>query len=65
MRRDADLTRIPKIVAAIDLSVYSNPVMEKACILASAFISDLYLVSVIKIANLVGQEGAINVQEIE
>jgi hypothetical protein len=39
--------------------------MEKACILASAFISDLYLVSVIKITNLVGQEGDINVQEIE
>ena len=63
-RRDANLTRISKIVAAIDLSECSKSVMEKACVVASAFISDVYL-SVIKIANLVGQEGDINMQEIQ
>jgi len=64
-RRDANLTRISKIVAAIDLSECSKSVAERACVLASAFISDVYLVSVIKIANLVGQEGDINMQEIQ
>ena len=41
MKSEPNLTRISRIVAAIDLSNYSKLVMEKACIIATAFKSDV------------------------
>ena len=39
--------------------------MEKACIIATAFKSDVYLVSIVKVAKLVAEEGDINLQELK
>jgi nucleotide-binding universal stress UspA family protein len=65
MKNEPNLTRISRIVVAIDLSEYSKRVMEKACILATVFKSDVYLVSVVKMAKLVAEEGDINLQELK
>lgn len=65
MKNEPNLTRISKIVVAVDLLEYSKLVMEKACILATAFKSDVYLLSVVKMAKLVAEEGDINLQELK
>jgi nucleotide-binding universal stress UspA family protein len=64
MKGESDLTRISRIVAAIDLSEYSKLVMEKVCVLANAFNSDVYLLSVVKMSKLVAEEGDISMSEI-
>jgi nucleotide-binding universal stress UspA family protein len=65
MKDESDLTRISKIVAAVDLSEYSKMVMEKACVLATAFDSDVYLLSIVKMSKLVAEEGDINMSEVK
>jgi nucleotide-binding universal stress UspA family protein len=48
MKGEVDRAKISKIVAAIDISQRSKTVMEKASILANAFDSDVYLLSVVE-----------------
>lgn len=51
MKGEVDRTRISNIVVAIDLSEFSKEVMEKTFIIATAFSSDVHLVSVVKMSN--------------
>jgi hypothetical protein len=56
MKDEVDRARISKIVAAIDISQRSKTVMEKTNILASAFESDVYLLSVVEMPKLAAEE---------
>ncbi|HEY7083067.1 MAG TPA: universal stress protein [Nitrososphaeraceae archaeon] len=65
MKSEQDLGRLSKIVAAVDLSIHSKFVMEKASILSAAFNSDLYIVSVVKMPKLAAEENEILMSEIK
>jgi len=47
MKDEVDRARISKIVVVIDISQISKTVMEKTVLLARAFSSDVYLLSVV------------------
>jgi len=51
MKGEVDRAKISKKVAAIDISQHSKTVMEKTSILANAFDSDVYLLSVVEMPN--------------
>ena len=65
MKDEQDLGRLSKIVAAVDQSDYSKVVMEKASILSSAFNSDVYILSVVKMPKLAAEENDILMSEIK
>jgi nucleotide-binding universal stress UspA family protein len=65
MKDEVDRVRIYKIVAAIDVSQRSKTVMEKTNILASAFDSDVYLLSVVEMPKLAAEESDISMSDIK
>jgi nucleotide-binding universal stress UspA family protein len=65
MKGEVDRAKISKIVVAIDVSQNSKKVMEKTVLLASAFSSDVYLLSVVKMPKLVAAEGDVSMSDIK
>lgn len=65
MKEEEDLGRISKIVAAVDQSDYSKTIMEKASIISTAFNSDVYIVSVVKMPKLAAEENDVLMSEIK
>ncbi|HJT47436.1 MAG TPA: universal stress protein [Nitrososphaeraceae archaeon] len=65
MKREVDRSRISKIVSAIDMSEHSREVMEKTFVIATAFNSDVYIVSVVKMPKVAAEEGDVMMSEIK
>lgn len=65
MKDEVDRARISKVVVAIDISQISKTVMEKTVLRARAFSSDVYLLSVVKMPNLVATESDVSMKDIK